>query len=337
MSPTGSLRLCLLALLWGSNYLLIKLAAPAFSPAQILTLRLATGAAVLLMVAALRGESLPKDRRTWAHLLVGAVLANDVPYFLFAWAEQTVDSSLAGTCNAAAPLFTVVAMVLSGQRRRMRGGQLAGVLVGFTGVLVLLAPWGAPGTVPATGACVVAAAGFGVGFVYLGRVLAGSEHGPLALAAGQLTAATAVSLLAGPLLLKPVGGDPDATVAVLALGVLGTGTAYVLNLRLIAGEGPLAASLVSYLLPLVAVGLGTVLLDEPVSWSLAVGGSAVLLGVALGGRRPAARDGSRLTPAAGSRRTPSGSAPVRAVRPGTARSPRGPDGPTEASRPGEDS
>ncbi|MBZ4321620.1 DMT family transporter [Streptomyces huiliensis] len=287
MSLTSSLRLAALALLWGSNYLLIKLAGPEFAPAQILTLRLATGAAVLLAVAAARGERLPRDRRTWTRLTVAAVIANDVPYFLFAWAEQYVDSALAGTCNAAAPLFTVVVMVAAGQRRQLRGGQLAGVGIGFAGVVLLLAPWGSPGTIAATSACLVAAACYGAGFFYLGRVLGDSGHGPLALAAGQLTAATAVSLLAGPLLLRPVEADVSATAAVLALGTLGTGAAYVLNLRLIAEAGAVAASLVSYLLPLVAVVLGLLLLDEPVGWSLAVGGAAVLVGVVLGERRPA--------------------------------------------------
>jgi len=166
--------------------------------------------------------------------------------------------------------------------------QLLGVVLGFVGALLILAPWRSD-SAPLAGviACLVASASYGASYVYMGRYLTGRNLPPLVLSAGQLIAASGLLALA-----LPFGGTvagswgPDATAALLALGVIGTGVAYVINYRIITDDGPILASTVTYLLPVVAVLAGAMVLDEQITAFLVLGVAVVLLGVALTRRTP---------------------------------------------------
>jgi len=289
VSRASVIRFALLALLWGSSFLLIAVALEGLSPAQIVLARMCVGALVLLAIVRVQGLGLPRERGLWGHFAVAAVIANLIPYFLFAWAERTTPSSVAGALNATTPLFTLGLSVGLGQERRSTGARLAGLVVGFLGALVVLAPWqeaGPLGTRAGQLACLAAAFSYAVSYVYVGRFITGRGFAPLALSAGQLVTGAALLLVASPLYAgTPVAATPQVIAAVLALGALGTGLAYLLNYRLITDEGPTIASTVSYFLPVVAVILGVVVLDEPLTWNLAAGGALVLLGVALAQER----------------------------------------------------
>jgi drug/metabolite transporter (DMT)-like permease len=302
MAPRSLVRLALLALLWGSSFLWIKLALDGLAPLQVALVRLALGAAILLLIVRVRRLRLPRDRATWLALTVAALVGNAIPYLLFAIGEQTVSSSLAGALNATTPLWTLGIGLAARTERQLTPLRLVGLLVGFAGALVILAPWNAPspGAIGGALACLGAAASYGVSYVYMGRRLAGRGLAPLVLSAAQLTAATGLLVLA-----TPVAGRQPAqlTVAVLAaisiLGALGTGAAYVLNYRLITDEGPTATSTVTYLLPVVAVVLGIVFLGEPAAAHLLIGTAIVLVGIALVGRT--ARSPSGRSPVGGRR------------------------------------
>jgi drug/metabolite transporter (DMT)-like permease len=165
---------------------------------------------------------------------------------------------------------------------------LLGIVLGFAGALVILAPWGSD-RAPLSGvlACLAASASYGLSYVYMGRYLIGRNLSPLVLSAGQLIAASTLLALALPFTDTLSGGwRSDAIAALLALGVIGTGLAYVLNYRIITDDGPVLASTVTYLLPVVAVLAGLVVLDEHVTGSLVVGVVVVLLGVGLTRRSP---------------------------------------------------
>ena len=291
MRRASILRLMLLALLWGSNFLLIKVGIRGVSPAQLTLARLALGAVVLVAFVAARREPLPRTATLWGHLAVAAVVANVVPYFLFGWGEQRVASAVAGSLNATTPLFTLVIARATGTERRMGPARTVGLLAGFAGAVVALAPW-RTGAFTHLGAgqlaCLLASASYGVSYVYMRRFLTGRGFPALALAASQLTAATVLLAVTAPLTARqPVTLTAAVTVSVLALGLLGTGAAYVLNYRLIADEGPTAASTVTYLLPVVALALGILVLEEAVSWTLFAGTALVLLGIAVSeGRLP---------------------------------------------------
>ncbi|MEV0457875.1 DMT family transporter [Catellatospora methionotrophica] len=284
MNKANGVRLALLALLWGSSFLWIKLALRGFSPVQLVFLRLLLGFAVLAPIVMLRRLPVPQGITVWAHLFVAALIANAVPYVLFGIGEQTVDSSVAGVLNATTPLWTVVVAYLAGTDRAVTFLRAGGIALGFLGTILIFSPWESAGEIASPGglACLAASASYGVSYVYMGRFLAGRGIAPLTLSAGQLGAATVLLALALPV----SGGQAitwrvDAVASVVVLGVLGTGAAYVLNYRLIADVGPTAASVVTYLLPAVAVVLGAVFLAETPTAAMVGGTVLVLAGVLL--------------------------------------------------------
>jgi drug/metabolite transporter (DMT)-like permease len=163
--------------------------------------------------------------------------------------------------------------------------RLAGLAVGFAGVLVLAAPWRTAvpgGSVFGMGACLLGAACYAASYVYARRFLTGRGVPALVLSTGQLAAGAALLVLAAPVVANdPITVTPAVLASVLAVGVFGTGVAYVLNYQLITDEGAVAASTVTYLIPVVAVVLGAVILNEPLTWNLLVGAAIVLVGVAV--------------------------------------------------------
>jgi drug/metabolite transporter (DMT)-like permease len=281
----SALRLAALALLWGSNFLWIKIALRGFSPVQLTLVRLALGAMVLLAVVyALRLPGI-RGRRLWLHLAVAAFFANALPYTLFGVGEQYVASNVAGVLNATTPLWTLAVGLAVRHERGLGSAQLAGLLLGFAGTVMILSPWRGSGAIHIEGAlaCLAAAASYGVSYVYMDRFLAGRGIPPLVLSAYQLVAATGLLAVETPLSGFPhMHLRPDVVAAVIILGVLGTGAAYVLNYRLIADEGSTAASTATYLLPIASVFLGTLALDEPLTPPMLLGMAAILAGVAAG-------------------------------------------------------
>ncbi|WTQ47511.1 DMT family transporter [Actinacidiphila glaucinigra] len=272
-----------LALLWGSTFLWIKIALEGLPPAWVTFLRCAFGAALLLVLALRAGLRLPRGRALWGRLTVAALLCNAAPFLLFSVGEQSVDSGVAGVLNATTPLWSLLIGLALGTERGIRGPRLGGLLAGFAGVLLIFAPWHRSGLVSwGALALVGAAASYALAFAYMGRRLAAAGTGTLPLAAAQLTAATALSVPA--LFVTGTGGIAvtlRSSVAVLVLGVLCTGVTFHLTVRIIADEGPTDAATVGYLLPVVSVGLGALVLDEPVGGRVVAGMLVVLAGVGL--------------------------------------------------------
>jgi drug/metabolite transporter (DMT)-like permease len=251
---------------------------------QIVLGRMVAGAAVMLAVLALGGHHLPRELAPWARLTVMAVVANIAPYFLFGWGIERVASGLAGVLNATTPLFTLT-FALTTRTERLSVVRVSGLLLGFVGVVLLAAPWRTAalgGSLPGLGACLLGAACYAASYVYARRFLTGRGFSALALSTGQMAMGAMLLVLAAPVVVRSAPTlTPTVVVSVLILGVLGTGVAYVLNYRLIADEGAVAASTVTYLIPLVAVVLGSLVLDEPVTWNLVAGAAIILVGVAV--------------------------------------------------------
>jgi drug/metabolite transporter (DMT)-like permease len=293
-------RLALLALLWGSGFLWIKLSLRGFTPVQIVLVRLILGSLVLIPLAFARGLSFPRGRAVWAHLFVAALVACAIPYTLFGIAEQTIGSNVAGVLNATTPLWTVLVAFLAGTDRTVTVRRGVGLALGFAGTVLIFTPWESAGEIASWGglACLGASASYGVSYVYMGRYLTNRGIPSIVLSASQLAAGALLTALALPFsgLVAPTWRW-DAVASLIILGMLGTGVAYVLNYRLIADEGPTAASTTTYLLPIVAVVLGFLVVDEPVTWPMVVGMVLVLGGVFLAQRRRApvpAPDASRV-------------------------------------------
>lgn len=276
-------RVVLLSFIWGWSFLLIKVALGGMTPATVAFVRIALGMAVMLVVLRLKGVSLPGDLRSWRHFTVMGLAYSAVPFTLLAWGEQHITSALAAVVNASTGLFTAIAAAI-GLGERLRRPQLVGLAVGLLGVAV------AAGVTrrdlrSSSGAGILAtlavSACYGFSFVYAQRHLTAVP--PLVATAGQLVTGAALALPVAMATTATDGFSPDGreVLAVAALGALGTGFAYVLNYQSIAALGPTKASLVTYLVPVVAVTLGVVLLDEDFRLRLVVGGGLVITGVAM--------------------------------------------------------
>jgi drug/metabolite transporter (DMT)-like permease len=220
------------------------------------------------------------------------VLANIAPYLLFSWSEQRISSGLAGALSGTTPLVTLLLACAFGVGR-LTLARVLGLALGLAGVVLLAAPWHA-GSRAVSLAGVLAALGaaacYAGSYVYARRLLTNRGTEPLALSAAQLTVGALMLGAAMPWIgSQPIMLSSAVALSVVALGVLSTGIAYVLNYRLIQDEGPTAASMTNYLAPVVAVLLGVMFVDERLSWNLAVGTAVVLLGVWIAERNRADR------------------------------------------------
>lgn len=278
---TGWVRIAVLALLWGSGFLWIKLALTGLSPVHLTLVRCALGALTLLAMAFGTGQRLPRDRRTWGRLVVAAFFCNALPFALFGIGERTVDSGIAGVMNATTPLWSLLIGVALGTDRRLGPARLLGLALGFAGVLVIFAPWQQAGLLSG-GALALLGAGlsYAIAFAYMARKLP-PGGAPLALSAAQLMTATALTAVALPVAGEAPHLNLTALVAVAILGVFGTGITFYLNYRVLTDEGPTAAATVGYLLPVVSVALGALVLGEPLTPRIIGGMVIVLLAVGL--------------------------------------------------------
>jgi drug/metabolite transporter (DMT)-like permease len=172
-------RIGLLALIWGSAFLWIKLADRGFSPVEVTLARLALGAAVLFAIVRIRREAIPRSGLLSVHIAVAALFANAVPYLLFAVAEQTVDSSTAGIINATTPLWTVVLALAVRHQKSVTSWQAAGLIVGFAGAVLIFTPWHTAGGLFSAGGleCLAASVSYAVSYIYMDRSWAAGESG----------------------------------------------------------------------------------------------------------------------------------------------------------------
>ena len=277
----------LLASIWGTSFLFIKVGVAELHPLWLTFGRVAAGAATLLVVLAVTRDRLPRDPRLWGHLVVVAALGVAVPFTLFGFGEQRVSSVLAGIWNATTPLVALPLAVLAFRTERMTRRRVVGISVGFAGVLVVLGVWRGVGGAQLTGQlmCFGAAMCYAVAIPYQKRFVAGRTGSGVSIAAAQLLIALVQLAVVAPLL---AGAPPVPThlsvgvvLSVLALGALGTGLAFVLNYRVIRVAGASTSASVTYLMPLVATLVGVLLLDEHLVWNQPVGAAVVLAGVAI--------------------------------------------------------
>lgn len=277
----------LLTLVWGSSFLFMEVGLEALTPSQVAFSRVALGAVVLVAFLGVRRIGLPRGLRTWKHLVLMGLTFSAVPFLLFAWAQTQISSILAGIWNATTPLWAVLMGLLLVPAVRPTRSVVGGLALGFFGVVVVLGPWDAvtdsldSALLLGTAACLAATGCYGFSVTYMGKHLvgAGAARHPVQYPAAQLLVATAaLSLVMLPLGDAPTSIPAPALLAMLGLGVLGTGFAYILMYRVISLAGATTASTVTYLIPLVSTTLGIVVLGEALTWNEPVGAALVLGG-----------------------------------------------------------
>jgi drug/metabolite transporter (DMT)-like permease len=297
-----------LSAIWGSSFVLIKVGVDAgVAPLWVALWRCLFGTLALLAVCAFQRSALPRDPVIWGHAAVVAVLLNAAPFALFAYGEQHVSSVLAGMVNATTPLTTLVFVLALVPQERATASRLLGLLLGFLGVLFVLGVWHgvAGGTLVGGLACLGATACYGAGFAYTRRFFSGRRDSVVALSTAQIGSATVELALVTPLISgPPTWPGLPAAAALLLLGALGTGYAYILNLHIIRAAGPTIAATVTYVIPLWSTALGALLLDEPVGWNTLIGGILVVAGVLATRARTRPAGDTRPGSSAGSMRRP---------------------------------
>ena len=292
----------LLGLLWGSSYLFIKIGVESLGPLTLVTLRCLFAAILLGMVVASAREPLPRNVRTVGHLAVLGVLSIFAPFVLIAWGETHVSSGLASVLNATTPLFTVVVAAVVLHDEPFRFNRVAGLVIGFLGVFVVASPTlSSPDptdslALAAQLAVVLASLSYALGADFARRFLRGLRPMTIAVVMGVFG-----FVYAGPLALAledplATGLRPEALLAAVWLGMLGSGVALLIFYRLLAGWGATRTNVVVYLMPPVGVALGVVFLHEPLHAALLAGTVFIVGGAALTNARGAGLRRSRSAP-----------------------------------------
>lgn len=287
----------LLGAIWGCSFWWIKLGLLVASPVDVAFARLLFGAVTLLLIAASTRTALPSRARTWGHLFVLAVLLNSAPFILFSYGETRISAVLAGLLNSCTPLATLIVALFVLRKEPLRPFVMAGIGTGLLGVLVVIGVWSGFGVsqVLGIGACLGAVISYGFGFTFARRHLSRLPNSPVALAAGQVVCGTLQVL---PLSLAfghvHTHGQLSPLLALAALGILGTGVAYILNFHVVRHAPATVASSVTYLTPAFAVAVGVAFLGEPLRWNEPVGALVILAGILISqGRLPRPRSRTR--------------------------------------------
>ena len=266
-----------LSAIWGSSFLFIKVGVEELEPAVVVCGRLFVGALVLVPVVVARG-GVTGLRAMLVPIVVLGALNNALPYWLLSFAETRIDSGLAAVIQAAAPIFTVLLAIRIDPSQRVTGFRLLGVALGFVGV-ALLVGLQEGGELLGALAVVGTALCYAVSVLYAGRAI--RSFSPLDVSVGQLSVGALLTLPAAVLQWPPDAPSAKVVGAVLVLGVLGTGVAYLLYFALIVRAGASRAILVTYLVPAFALVYGWLILDEPVTASALAGLALILGGTAL--------------------------------------------------------
>jgi drug/metabolite transporter (DMT)-like permease len=285
------LLLVVLSVLWGGSFFFFKVLVVELPTLTIVLGRLSLAALLMNLLIVLKGGTMPATPRLWGTFLVMGLLNNVVPFILVVWAEIRISSGLASILNATTPIFAVLAAHVVTNNEKLNWSKGIGVLCGFLGVVVLIGPALLASLsreqVPADLACLLAALIYAFAGIY-GRRFRGMPS--LTVATGQVTASTLVLLPIALLVDQPWNlANPGihAWAALIGLAVLSTALAYVMYFRILATAGATNTMLVTFLVPISAILLGVLFLNE--AFTLQTFGGMLLIGAglaAIDGRLP---------------------------------------------------
>lgn len=281
--------LILLSMLWGGSFFFVGIVVTDLPPLTIVALRVGIAAITLWIIALMIGLRPPKELRVWGAFLGMGLLNNVVPFALIVWGQTQIASGLASILNAATPIFAVVVAGMLLPDERVTPLKLAGVGIGFVGVVVMI---GLPalsggGSLIAQLAIIAAALSYAFAGVY-GRRFKVMGINPIITAAGQVTASTIVLtpvalMVDGPL--DVVAMSVDTWAAIVGLAVLSTAVAYVLYFKILETAGATNVLLVTLLVPVSAILLGSLFLNESLEVIHFVGMLLIAIGLsAIDGR-----------------------------------------------------
>jgi drug/metabolite transporter (DMT)-like permease len=277
MTRRGWILFLSLGLLWGMPYLLIRIAVGEIDPLVVAAARTLLGALLLLPVALHRKALLPAFRQ-WKWLLAFTVIEISLPWVLLGHAEKTLNSSTAGLLIAVVPLFAALIVTKLGHER-LEARRLFGLAVGFAGVALLVGLDIHFSDFLAVGITILVALCYAIGPIIIDRKL--SDVPAIGVITASLILATLIYAPFAPFLM-PAKVSAESLWSVVGLGVLCTAGAFLVFFALIAEVGPARATVITYVNPAVAIALGALVLDEPLTIGMALGFPLVILGSFLG-------------------------------------------------------
>ena len=267
-----------LGIIWSSSFLWIKIAIEEMGPMTLVAYRVLFGLLFGIAVILIQREKMPRTLKAWTPLLVLGLTNVAIPFFLISWGEKTIDSGVASILDATVPLFTIVVAHFLLHDDKMTVQKVVGLLIGFAGVVVLMSKdiGASAGSLLGQGAVILASAFYAGSSIYARKF---TEDTPgIFRSMGPLVSATAVMWLVSFFFEAPVHvpDQPIIWIALLWLGILGSGVAFVMVFYLIHEIGPTRTTMVTYLFPLGGVTLGVIFLHETLTWEIVVGAVLIL-------------------------------------------------------------
>jgi drug/metabolite transporter (DMT)-like permease len=288
LKPKHWLIFILLGAIWSSSFMWIKIAVQEVGPMTLVAYRVSFGLLFGIAVILIQRTRLPRDFKSWWPVLILGISNVAIPFFLISWGEQSIDSAVASILDATVPLFTILIAHYLLRDDRMNLPKVLGLLIGFAGVVVLMSKdiGASPGSLLGQAAVILASAFYAGSSVYARK---STENTPGILrSAGPLISSTIVMWLATFLAERPVKIPqlPITWIALMWLGILGSGLAFVMAYYLIHEIGPTRTTMVTYLFPLGGVILGVAFLDEHLTWQLVAGALLIIASLAVANWQP---------------------------------------------------
>ena len=286
LDGTGWLLIGILSILWGGAFFLIEVGLRSYPPITLVFMRLVLAVPPMWIAMRLMGQRLPSEPRVWGLLAVVGALNCALPFILFFWGQQYLDSGYASILNATTPLWGVITAHFLTSDEKATPARILGVLIGMAGIVVMVGPEAMKGlsnNLLAQIACIISTIFYSFAAIY-GRRLSQTELTPMAVATGQTMMAALMMVPVVVLVDQPwtmAAPRLDSTLAGLTLALFSTALAYTLYFRLIDRSGASNAQLVAFLMPILAVILGIAFLGESLSGGQIVGAALIAIGLAI--------------------------------------------------------
>lgn len=286
LDGTGWLFIGILSILWGGAFFLIEVGLRSYPPITLVFMRLVLAVPPMWIAMRLMGECLPTEPRIWSLLAIVGALNCALPFILFFWGQQYLDSGYASILNATTPLWGVITAHFLTSDEKATPARIIGLLIGMAGIVVMVGPEAMKGlsnNLLAQIACIISTIFYSFAAIY-GRRLSQTELTPMAVATGQTMMAALMMVPVVAVMDQPwtmAAPRLDSTLAGVTLAIFSTALAYTLYFRLIDRSGASNAQLVAFLMPILAVILGIAFLGESLSGGQIAGAGLIAVGLAI--------------------------------------------------------
>jgi drug/metabolite transporter (DMT)-like permease len=278
--------LVLLSMLWGGSYFFVEIALEEWSPLLIVAVRIVVASIVIWGIVLAAGLPIPRSRTAWMAFFFMGLLNNIFPFLLIVWGQKEIESGLAAILTAAAPIFSVIVAGVWLKDEPVTRPRLLGAVLGLIGVVVLIGPSALAG-LDVNLLAQVAVLGGALSYAFAGvyaRRFTRMKIDPVVAAAGQLLMSSLIMILLASMFEAPsqlIESSAKVWMAVGLMAVFSTALAYILYFRLLASAGATNAILVTLLIPVTAILLGALILDERLLWMHFLGMAVIGLGLSV--------------------------------------------------------